>query len=136
MPFIETDMLFAFLNSEDKYHNIATSIFTEIESGLEIHLPSSVLLEMELIYKSEGRERDLTDHMVNLLAFTGLNPVSLTPEIILHAISLRQDYNITFFDSHHVSTSLQGDGILISTDKAFRSIKGLELMNPHDFISK
>ena len=129
-------MLFAFLNSEDKYHNVATRIFTEIESGIEIHLPSSVLLEMELIYKSEGRERDLIEHMVNLLAITGLNPVPLTPEIIILAISLRQDYNLSFFDSHHVSASLQGDGILISTDKAFRSIKGLDLMNPHDFISK
>jgi predicted nucleic acid-binding protein len=136
LPFIETDMLFAFLNSEDEHHSIATRIFAEIESGLQIHLPSSVLLEMELIYKSEGREGDLTEHMVNLLAFNGLNPVPLTPEVILLSISLRQDYNLSFFDSHHVSTSLQGDGILISTDKAFRSIKGLDLTNPHDFISK
>lgn len=128
-------MLFAFLNSGDKHHNIAARIFTEIESGLQIHLPSSVLLEMELIYKSEGREGDLTEHMVNLLAFNGLNPVPLTPEVILLAISLRHDYNLSFFDSHHVSTSLQGDGMLISTDQAFKSIKGLDLLNPHDFIS-
>ena len=136
MPFIETDILFAFLNKKDEHHNIATRIFTEIESGFQIHLPSSVLLEMELIYKSEGREGDLTEHMVNLLAFRGLNPTPLTPEIILLAISLRHDYYLSFFDSHHVSASLQGDGILISTDQAFRSIKGLDLLNPHDFISK
>ena len=129
-------MLFAFLNSKDKHHNIATRIFTEIDSGLLIHLPSSVLLEMELIYKSEGREGDLTEHMVNLLAFGGLKTTPLTPEIILLAISLRQDYELSFFDSHHVSSSLQGDGILISTDQAFRSIKGLDLLTPHDFISK
>ncbi len=129
-------MLFAFLNSNDKHHNIATRIFTEIESGYQIHIPSSVLLEMELIYKSEGREGDLTEHMVNLLAIKGLNPVPLTPEVILLAISLRQDYNLSFFDSHHVSASLQDDGVLISTDKAFRSIKGLNLLTPHDFISK
>jgi len=129
-------MLFAFLNSNDKHHNIATRIFTEMESGYQIHIPSSVLLEMELIYKSEGKEGDLTEHMVNLLAIKGLLPVPLTPEVILLAISLRQDYNLSFFDSHHASTSLQGDGILISTDKAFKSIKGLELLNPHDFISK
>ena len=129
-------MLFAFLNSNDKYHNIATRIFSAIESGHQMNIPSSVLLEMELIYKSEGRERDLTEHMVNLLAIRGLHPVPLTPEVILLAISLRQDYYLSFFDSHHVSTSLQGDGILISTDKAFRSIKGLHLLNPHDFITK
>ena len=129
-------MLFAFLNRKDKQHNIATRIFTEIESGYQIHIPSSVLLEMELIYKSEGREEDLTEHMVNLLAIKGLNPVPLTPEVILLAISLHQDYNLSFFDSHHASASLQGDGILISTDKAFRPVKGLNLLSPHDFISK
>jgi len=136
LPFIETDLLFALLNDKDKHHDIATRIFGEIESGLQVHLPSSVLLEMELIYKSEGREADLMEHMVNLLAIKGLNPTPLTPEIILLAISLRQDYNLTFFDSHHVSASLQGDGILVSTDQAFRSVKGLDLLDPYDFISK
>ncbi|MFX0211466.1 MAG: PIN domain-containing protein [Candidatus Hodarchaeota archaeon] len=100
-----------------------------------MNLPSSVLIEMELIYKSEGREEELTGHVVNLLASKGLNPVSLTSEVILLAITLRNDYNLTFFDSHHVSTTLQGDGILISTDQAFKEIKGLQLTGPEEFLA-
>ncbi|MFX0185542.1 MAG: type II toxin-antitoxin system VapC family toxin [Candidatus Hodarchaeota archaeon] len=135
MPFLETDILFAFLNNKDKYHDVADKIFTEIEAGLQINIPSSVLIEMELIYKSEGREEELTGHMVNLLALKGLNPVHLTPEVILLAITLRNDYNLSFFDSHHASTALQGDGILISTDQAFKEIKGLQLISPEEFIA-
>lgn len=133
MPFIETDMLFAFLNINDRHHDMAAKIFTSIEAGSRIDLPSSVFIEMELIYKSEGRDGELTSHIVNLLSFKGLNPIPLTPEIVLLAISLREEYDLSFFDSHHVSTALQGDGKLISTDKAFRNIKGLQLIRSQDF---
>ena len=88
---------------------------------------------MELIYKSEGREADLTGHIVNLLSFKRLNPIPLTPEIVLLAIKLREDHDLSFFDSHHVSTALQGDGKIISTDQAFKGIKGLQLIAPKDF---
>ncbi|MHA1973458.1 MAG: type II toxin-antitoxin system VapC family toxin [Candidatus Hodarchaeales archaeon] len=133
MPFIETDMLFGFLNSKDSHHEVATEILMKLGSDLKLSLPSSVLLEMELIYKSEGREEDLIAHMSNLLSIEGLNITALTPETILLAISLQKEYGLSFFDSHHVSSSLQGDGIIISTDQAFKSIEGLELIDPYDF---
>ncbi|MFX0087181.1 MAG: hypothetical protein ACFFAU_16140 [Candidatus Hodarchaeota archaeon] len=55
----------------------------------------------------------MTRHVVNILALKGLNPVPLTPEVILLAITLRNDYNLTFLDSHHVRTALQGEVIFL-----------------------
>ena len=133
MPFIETDVLFGFLNAKDRLHDCAAKIFTAISKGLHISLPSSVLIEMELIYKSECREVDLTSHIVNLLALEGLNPVPLTPETVLLAIALREEYELSFFDSHHVSAALQGDSKLISTDQAFGRIRNLQLIDPLEF---
>jgi len=131
MPIIETDMIFAFLNANDRHHNVASKLFSQIRSGYEVGLPTSALIEMELIYKSNDREDDLANHVANLVAIPNISSIALTPKTILLSITLREDYNLSFFDSHHAATALENDGKIISTDQEFKNVPNLELVDPN-----
>ncbi|MFX1284772.1 MAG: type II toxin-antitoxin system VapC family toxin [Promethearchaeota archaeon] len=133
MPIIETDMIFAFLNTNDPHHKLASKLFTHIKSGYEVGLPTSVLIEMELIYKSNDREDDLASHVANLVAIPNITSLALTPKTILLSITLREEYNLSFFDSHHAATALENDGKIISTDQQFTKVSNLELIDPINY---
>ncbi len=133
MPLIETDMIFALLNVNDRHHNVASKLFSQIKSGYEVGLPTSALIEMELIYKSNNREDDLANHLANLIAIPNIKTIALTPKTILLSITLREEYNLSFFDSHHAATAIENDGIIISTDQQYNRVSNLELLDPDDF---
>lgn len=135
MPLIETDMVFAFLNTNDRHHNVASKLFSIIKSGFEVGLPTSALIEMELVYKSNDREDDLANHVANLIAIPNVTSVALTPKTILLSIKLREDYELSFFDSHHAATALENDGKIISTDQQFKKVPNLELLDPEDYLN-
>ncbi len=135
MPIIETDMIFAFLNSNDRHHNVASKLFSQIKSGYKVGLPTSALIEMELIYKSNDREDDLANHVANLIAIPNITPLALTPKTILLSIKLREEYNLSFFDSHHTAAALENDGKIISTDQQFKTISNLELIDPDECLN-
>lgn len=135
MPIIETDMIFAFLNAIDRHHNAASKLFSQIKSGYEVGLPTSALIEMELIYKSNDREDDLANHIANLVAIPNIISIALTPKTILLSITLREDYNLSFFDSHHAATALENDGKIISTDQQYKDVPNLELIEPEECLN-
>ena len=135
MPIIETDMIFAFLNANDRHHNVASKLFSHIKSGYEVGLPTSALIEMELIYKSNDREDDLANHVANLVAIPNITSIVLTLKTILLAITLREDYNLSFLDSHHAATALENDGKIIGTDQQFKNVPNIELVDPEECLN-
>jgi len=135
MPIIETDMIFAFLNTNDRHHNVASKLFSHIKSGFEVGLPTSALIEMESVYKSNDREDDLATHVANLITIPNITSIGLTPKTVLLSIKLREDYDLSFFDSHHAATALENDGKIISTDQQFKKVPNLELVDPEDCLN-
>ena len=127
-------MIFAFLNANDCHHATANKLFTQIQSGYEVGVPTSALIEMELIYKSNDREDDLASHVANLVAIPNISSLALTPKTILLSITLREEYGISFFDSHHGATALENDGKIISTDQQYKNIPNLELLDPESIL--
>ncbi len=130
MPSIDTNMVFAFLNAQDRHHDVASRLFSLITKGYNVELPASVLIEMELIYKSNKRDDDLVTHIANLISVPNVNSLTLAPKTILLAIKLREDYDLSFFDSHHVAVALEHDGKLISTVQKLDRVPELELIDP------
>lgn len=68
--------------------------------------------------------------MANLISVPNVNSLALAPKTILLAIKLREDYDLSFFDSHHIAVALENDGKLISTDQEFDRVPELELIDP------
>jgi len=130
-PLIETDLIFAYLNTFDPKFKIADRIFRKIKAGsLKASISSVTLLEMELIYRSEGREESLLGHMAALAAMPNTTFEPLTPDVVLSAIHLRETFHLGFFDSHYAATALSAEASIISFDHAYDSVKGLRRIDP------
>ena len=62
MPLLENDVIFAYLNRNDRNQKIAEKVFAKLGAGsMGAHLSSVSLVEMELVYKSEGLENRLLE---------------------------------------------------------------------------
>lgn len=134
MPLLETDIIFAYLNRADRHHTAAVAIFNEIKEGAELSISSLSLVEIELIYKSTNLEQHLTPHISALSILPNVTYTPLSVDIVLTSIYLRQNHNLTFFDSHYGATALQGDAEIISTDKVYSKIPGLRRIDPYSYI--
>jgi len=113
---LENDVIFAYMNELDRYHEKAEILFQRIKSGLRVESSSACLLEMELIFKSEGKEEELLDVVTALNGIENIVFLPVTPEIVISSIAIRRNYELTFFDSHYAATALSRDRIIISMD--------------------
>lgn len=131
MPLLENDVIFAYLNQSDRNHAIAEKIFQKLQNGeLKVELSSVSLVEMELIYKSEKIEDKLLEHLAAVTALPNTDYIALTPDIAVASVYLRQTLNLTFFDSHYAATALNTDHKIISFDKAYDKVPGLNRIKP------
>jgi len=132
---MENDVIFAFLNKLDKNHDIAHAIFRKIRDGeLKIMVSSVSLLEMEFIYRSEKRESQMFRDLAALASFENITFVPLTLEIVLTSIYIRREYGLSFFDSHYAATALSLDGKIVSFDKAYEGVRGLQRIDPEELV--
>lgn len=128
---MENDVIFAYLNTNDKNHQTAKGIFEAIRNAkLEVSLSSIALIEMELIYRSEGREDILLEHLSALASLPNVNYVPFTPEEALTSVYLRREMGLSFFDSHYAASALNLDGKIISFDAHYDDIEGLKRIDP------
>jgi len=64
MPLLENDVIFAYLSRGDPNHRIAEKIFAKLGKGTTTVEVSGVsLVEMELVYKSEGLDARLLEDL-------------------------------------------------------------------------
>ncbi len=131
MAIVENDVIFAYLNRNDKNHKIAKQVFEAIRNAkLKVSLSSIALVEMELIYRSESREDILLEHLSALASLPNVSYMSFTPEEALTSVYLRKEMGLSFFDSHYAATALNLDGEIISFDAHYDNVEGLKRIDP------
>ncbi len=131
MALLENDTIFAYLNEYDPNHKIAEKIFQKLQNGeIKVEISSVSLIEMELIYRSEKMEHKLLQHLAAIAALPNVEYISLTPDITVASVYLRQTLNLTFFDSHYAATALNLDRKIISFDQAYDKVSGLTRIKP------
>jgi predicted nucleic acid-binding protein len=131
MPLIENDVIFAYLNERDPNHKIAERILQKLQNGnIKLELSSVSLLEMELIYRSEGVERKLLKDLAAVAALPNVRYVPLTPDVAVTSAYLRQTLDLSFFDSHYAATALNCDRTIISFDQSYEKVPGLTRRDP------
>ncbi len=133
MVLMENDVIFAYMNEEDRNHYAAVRVFDKLRNGeLKVDLSGITLLEMELIYRTQGRESELLRIMSALLTLPNVNFVPLTPEIIITSVRLRERVGLSFFDSHYAATALYLNGKVISFDEAYGKVPGIARIDPKE----
>jgi len=133
MPVIELDMLIAFVNPLDKLHPVAVKVFSKIVKGelKGYSVASSAYLEYELILRSRGYPEDSI--RLEIEAFRklrDLGEVPLTSRVLVEASRLREQFNLTYFDSLHAASAILHDGRIASVDAAYSKIPELEVIDP------
>jgi len=131
MPLLENDVLFAYLNEYDRNHETAEEIFEKLKNGkISVEISSVSLIEMELVYRSEKIEDKLLKDLAAVAALPNVEYVTLTPDVAVASVYLRQTLNLTFFDSHYAATALNLDGKIITFDHAYDRVPGLARIQP------
>jgi predicted nucleic acid-binding protein len=136
MPMIELDMLIAFVSEADSLHSNAKIIFQKIRDGdlRDVCIPSGALLEYELLLKSRGvKDSDITDDILAYSTFPHLSEESLDSRKLIIAQRLREQYQLTYFDSLHAATALMSDRIIIGADTAYDSIPDIQRIDPRTY---
>ena len=131
MPLLENDVIFAYLNRGDPNHRIAEKIFAKLGKGTTTVEVSGVsLVEMELVYKSEGLDARLLEDLSAVAALPDVEYAPLTPDIAVASVYLRNSTDLSFFDSHYAATALSLDRRIISFDRAYDGVPGLSRVDP------
>lgn len=134
MPLIETDTLYAFLNSNDVNHKFANNVILRVNDGeLEAKFSSVSLIELQLIYKSKEIEYEFEFDLVELQRIKNVVWAPLDTISSLTAIHLRKKYNLSFFDSLHVGIAINLDKQIISQDKEYDNVIGLTRISFNSF---
>jgi len=78
-------------------------------------------------------EDKLLKDLAAIAALPHVKYVTLTPDVAVASVYLRQTLNLTFFDSHYAATALNLDRKVISFDKAYNMVPGLTRIKPGTF---
>ena len=133
MPLLENDVIFAYMNIRDRHHEAAEKIFEALKNGdLTVDVSSVSMLEMELVYRSQGIEDKLLGHLAALAGLPNVRYIPLTPDLVMASVYLRQTLDMTFFDSHYAATALKLDRHIISKDRAYDTVPGLTRTDPEN----
>jgi len=130
-------MPIALVNRSDKLHPIAKRLFKKISSVSlkNIVIPTSALIEYELILRSRGYSEDaIRKDIQAFMMISNIHEIPLTSKVIITASLLREKYHLSYFDSLHAASALAHDRIVISVDKCYRRIPDIKLIDPGSVI--
>jgi len=134
---IETDIVLAHVKERDWLKPYADSILSAANSGM-IRLSASCEVIHELYYVSVKLGIDLETLLNKVVALTNINNlywIPATTEIILAAMSLMLEYNLSsIFDAYYAATALfsDPDRTIISTDTIYDRIPGVKRVDPRE----
>jgi len=125
--------MIALVSVKDQLHNASEKIFKAIDSNKlrNVHIPSSAYLEYELILKSKGVDGNkILKEIVFFQNINNIGEIPLDSRIIVTSIKLREKFQLSYFDSLHVASSMFLDSIIIGTDKDYQKLPHITLIDP------
>jgi len=135
---LESDLLLAYVKKEDRLKPVAEKILVGIDSGRLKGFYASTAAIQEIVFWFFNRNllKELVDAVNALIHIRNLDWVGITSEICLTASILMSEYGVSPFDSYHAATAISRDKKILSTEHVYDVIKGIERIDPKDFIRK
>lgn len=130
---LDFDMPYAFLNRDSQWHETAKKIFSRIRNG-ELNFAFSTIgfVELEVVYRSlELSDSDVVEDSSTLLAMD-IEILPLPAEAIITASQVREEHDLSFWDSHYAAHALLENGKLVSSDDSFDRVEDVERIEPSD----
>ncbi|MFQ6061557.1 MAG: type II toxin-antitoxin system VapC family toxin [Methanosarcinales archaeon] len=143
MKLIESDIIYAKMDMNDKNHEVASKIFNKIKNKeLEVSVTAYSILEIELLLntgriKINGKKpskkeiSEWIDTLCIALSNYGIIVEPLTCEDFSKSAQLRYEHPISFFDSHHAAQAQRTKKGIISFDAVYDYIPEVERIDPN-----
>lgn len=133
---IETDILYAYVKTDDWLKPDAEKLLQEISRGIygEVYVSREALHELYYVSIDEGISID--EYIQRAAALTSIPNLAFHPtsaEIDLLALTLMRQYGLTsIFDAYHAATCLNADPDhhIYSTDQVYDKIPGIKRTDP------
>ena len=141
---IETDLLYAFMDTSSRHHEVSMKIFDRIKKHeLEVQVLSLSLLELELLIRSgnllvnnkKADDKESKGWFKKLcLSFEqhNISVKDITCADFIESARMRSKYGLSFFDSHFAAYARRKDMVILSTDKMYDSVKEIKKIDPYE----
>ncbi|MEM1547825.1 MAG: PIN domain-containing protein [Thermoproteota archaeon] len=135
---IETDIIYAYVKTEDWLKNIAEKLIRRISKGEfgTVYASREVFHEMYYVSQQEGVSID--EYISRVAALTAIENIvflETTSEIDLLALVLMKQYRFkSIFDAYYAATALNQvpDHSIVSTDTVFDNVAGIKRIDPRE----
>jgi predicted nucleic acid-binding protein len=130
LPVLDTEILFA-LNPKDRKHEAALGVLKGLrEDGKEILVPDTAMLEFQIVLKSIDKEPSVIRAAILALrraieANGGREVGTIDSGLIAEQCEIEEKYGLTYFDSLIAASALRLDGELVSGDRIFDGVPGI-----------
>jgi len=125
--YVEADVLYSILKESDwlkedarrvMKNNVKTSVIT--------------IVEIEIVSKRDFGDEFSNSVFDKLSKMKNLKIVDLNEKIIEKGVEYRKKFGLNIFDSLHAATSFVLKEGIVSTDKVYDIVEGLERIDPRD----
>lgn len=129
MPVLDTVVLFAVADKEDKYHSTALKHMRGL-SEEDYWVAGFALFEFDVVMKTRGLsfEERMRSYALMIRDFPHVaeKTLNLSPESLYLTARIEKEHEMEYFDAGIASESLQKDGMVVTTDRAFDSVPNLK----------
>jgi predicted nucleic acid-binding protein len=128
MPILDTVVLFAAADPEDKLHDPAVSYLSKL--GRNLLLGTFALLEFDVVLKSNGFSSEKRMEEISLLlrdyplAAKSINRIS--PSTIYFAALYEREFRLDYFDALIAAEATELDSAIVTSDREFERIPNLK----------
>ncbi len=133
---VEADLILSAILPEDPLREVSRETLYSLGGAA---LSPYALVELDLLVRS-GRlgvrdEGTFFSALGNLLGLAGLRPLPPEPRYHARAAGLRSEYpELTFFDSLHAAVAMEGGYRIVSYDRVYDAVEGLERVDPRSLV--
>ena len=134
---IETDVLLALISPEDKHHAEAIELLDKLRG--EVAMSPFSLMELDLLLRSGEivvkEVEAFYDALGDLFDFREVEILPTKPRYHGEAFGLRKRHeNLKYFDSLHAAVAVVEDLELVSYDKEYEKVTGLNHSHPREHV--
>jgi len=144
LPVIEVDLLLAYLVAEERKHAVASNYFSKVISGeltkpiltpfalqeLELGVRAQKILPHGNVLKNEAEIATFMNQICEALELYEITIQPIQCGIFARAAEIRENHDLSYYDSHHASAALYHDKTIVSTDRQYDRVKDLKRFDP------
>ena len=124
MPIVDTEFLFALAPLDRKHERAMESL-----SIRNLRVPDTALFEFQIVLRARGRKADEVAKAIvairEILGRTAREVQTISTDLFLKQAEIEIKYELSYFDSLIAASALLTDAMIVSDDRDYDRVPGL-----------